>query len=171
MSTAISVVVQTETRVRTAVHLTDAIMGTFEHILAHLALKSTYLNDNWTTIEAGLKTWIAEGSLETVRLECGARTRPEAVFEIPISYKVTGSGDITYVTSQARITRALAKLQTVPSGTSYRVVVEHAGRHTHVDGWQPTTLADTSGMNSYSIGGVASGPDASARLTALSRGS
>ena len=73
MSTATSVGVQTETRVRTAVHLTDAIMGTFSHILAHLGLRSAYLNEHWTTIEVGLKTWIAEGSLEAVRLECGAR--------------------------------------------------------------------------------------------------
>jgi hypothetical protein len=169
MSTATSVGVQTETRVRTAVHLTDAIMGTFSHILAHLGLRSAYLNEHWTTIEVGLKTWIAEGSLEAVRLECGARARPDAVFEIPISYKITGSGDITFVTSQTRITRSLAKLQSVPSGSSYRVVVEHTGAHTQIDGWKPTSLADISGMSSYSLGGVASGPDASARLTALSR--
>lgn len=170
MSPATRVAVQTETRVRTAVHLTDAIMGTFSHILAHLGLNSAYLTKHWATIEAGLKTWIAEGSLEDVRLECGPRSKPNAVFEIPISYKITGSGDITFVTSQTRITRTLAKLQTVPAGTSYRVVVErNTSSHSHVDGWAPTTLADTSGMSSFSLGGVASGPDAAARLTAFSR--
>jgi hypothetical protein len=163
--------VQTETRVRTAVHLTDAIMGTFEHILAHLGLRSTYLNDHWVTIEAGLKTWIIEGSLAEVRLECGDRDRPEAVFSVPLSYNVSGAGDITFVTSQARMTRALAKLQSVPAGTSYRVVVTYEGRHTPVAGWKSTNLASTNGMNSYSLGGLASGPDASARLTAFSRGS
>jgi hypothetical protein len=169
MSTATIVGTQSETRVRTAVHLSDAIMGTFEHILAHLGLTSTYLNQHWKTIEAGLKTWIAEGSLEAVRLECGNPDRPVAVFEIPITYKITGSGDITFVTSQTRITRSLAKLQSVPAGSSYRVVVSYAGTHAHVDGWHETTLGDTSGMSSYSLGGVARGPDASARLTALSR--
>jgi hypothetical protein len=169
MSTSTIVGVQTETRVRTAVHLTDAIMGTFEHILAHLGLMADYLNRHWETIEAGLKTWIIEGSLAEVRLECGSCDDPEAVFAVPLSYNVSGTGDVTFVTSQVRMTRALAKLESVPAGTSYRVVVRHEGSYTPLDGWKATTLATTSGMSSYSLGGLASGPDASARLSTFSR--
>jgi hypothetical protein len=157
------------TNVRTAVHLSDAILGTFEHILAHLGLASTYLDRHWKTIETGLITWISEGSLADARLECGDPADPEAVFTVPLSYKVSGAGDISFVTSQARITRALAKCESVPSGTLYRVVVSHIGNYTPVDGWSLATAADTSGLSSYALGGLASGPDASAALNYYSR--
>lgn len=161
---SIAVGTHTDIRVRTAVHLTDAIIGTFENILAHLGLSSSYLTSNWTTIEKGLKTWIAESSLKEVSLECGDLDDPEAVFDVPLSYTMTGSGDIEFVTSQARLTRALAKLSTVPAGTKYRIVVSHHGTHTPVDGWEKTTAADTSGLSSYRLGSVASGPGASASI-------
>lgn len=168
MSTAVGT--HAATHVRTAVHLADAIMGTFEHILAHLGLSSQYLDRNWAVIESGLTTWIAEGSLADVRLECGAPSDPDAVFNVPLSYKISGAGDITFVTSQARLTRALAKLESVPRGASYRVVVTYRGSPSTVDGWSSTTAADTSGMGSYALGGLASGPDASASMTYFSRG-
>lgn len=168
MSTAVGT--HAATNVRTAVHLTDAITGTFEHILAHLGLSSAYLDRNWSAIEAGLTTWIAEGSLADVRLECGDPSDPDAVFHVPLSYRVSGAGDVTFVTSQARLTRALAKLESVPAGTSYRVVVNHRGSYSAVAGWSSTNAADTSRMGSYALGSVASGPDASASMTYFSRG-
>jgi hypothetical protein len=158
-----------ETNVRTAVHLTDVIMGTFEHILAHLGLGSGYLSRHWRTIECGLRTWIAEGSLDDVRLECGDSEAPDAVFQVPISYRINGDGDIAFVTSQARLTRALAKLESVRRGSAYRVVVTFDGGHTHVDGWSPTSSAVTNGMKSYVFGSLGAGPDASASLTYFSR--
>lgn len=158
-----------QTNVRTAVHLTDVIMGTFEHILAHLGLSSAYLSRQWKTIERGLRTWIAEGSLGDVRLDCGDPQDPDAVFQVPLSYRLNGDGDIAFVTSQARLTRALAKLESVPTGIAYRVVVNFDGDHTHVDGWSPTTSANTNGMNSYAFGSLGAGPDASASLTYFSR--
>jgi hypothetical protein len=92
------------------------------------------------------------------------------VFNVPLSYKVSGAGDITFITSQARLTRALAKLESVPPGTSYRVVVTYRGSHSTVDGWSLTSAADTSRMGSYALGGLASGPDASASMIYFSRG-
>lgn len=166
----ISTGVYVETRVRTAVHLTDVILGSFGTILAHLGLSQASLNADWDVLEAGLKTWIAEGSLGEVRLECGDPRYPVAVFRVPIEYRVSSEGDIAFVTSQARIARSLAKLESAPAGTSYRVVVKYAGTHTHVDGWTSTTLADTSGMSMYALGGLGSGPDAGASLSYYSRG-
>lgn len=160
-----------ETKTRTAVYLTDVIMGTFENILAHLSFGSAYLTRHWNTIERGLITWIAEGSLEDVRLECGDPSDPEAVFKVPLGYQVSGDGDITFVTSQARVARALAKLESVPAGTRYRVVVSFRGAHTEVDGWESTTAVSTDGMRSYALGSLGAGPDASASLTYFSRGS
>jgi hypothetical protein len=157
------------TRAQTAVHLTDAIMGTFEQILAHLGLGSSYLRSNWTTIERGLKTWIAEGTLKWVRLECGSASNPAAVFEIPLSYRITGNGDVEFVVNHTRMARIMAKLSSVPAGTSYRVVVEYTGTPSHVDGWGSTEGADISKLSAYRLGGVAAGPYASASLTAYGR--
>ncbi len=167
---SVSTGTHSNTRTRTAVHLADAIMGTFAHILGHFGLSSSYLDRHWTTIEAGLITWIAEGSLTEVRLECGNSANADAVFRVPLTYTFTGSGDITFVTSQARVTRALAKLTAVPAGSDYRVVVGFNGPRTPVNGWSSTSFADTSGMSSYALGGLASGPDAAASLTSYSRG-
>src|SRR4051812_38805832 len=121
--TSVGVSTYISTRVQTAVHLTDVITGTLTHILAHLGLDPSYLTEHWTTIEKGLKAWIAEGSLIDVRLEVGRLLDPEAVFEIPLEYRVSGDGNVEFVTSQARQTRALAKLASVPAGSTYRVVV------------------------------------------------
>ena len=169
MSTAVGTHINT--RVKTAVHLTDAIMGTFQNIVASLGLSSGYLQNHWDVIERGLKAWIAEGSLDEVRLEFGSESDPEVIFVIPLSYEVTGDGDVTFVTSQARLARMMAKLETVPAGTSYRLVVSHNGSYQWVDGWQNSSFADTSALtSSYAMGNVASGPDASASINYLSRG-
>jgi hypothetical protein len=157
------------TRVRTAVYLTDAIMGTFETILARFGLSPMYLKMHWSNIEDGLVTWITEGSLKSVQLECGDPDNPHAVFQVPLDYTTTGDGDIAFVTSQARITRAMAKFSTIPRGVDYRIVVEHHGSHTPVDGWTSTTTADTSNLAKYSLGSVASGPDARATLNYFGR--
>jgi hypothetical protein len=132
---------------------------------------SDCLSLHWKTIERGLRTWIAEGSLDDVRLECGDTGDPDAVFQVPLSYRLNGDGDIAFVGSQAPLTRALAKLESVPNGRAYRVVVTFDGDHTHIDGWSPTNSASTNGVSSYAFGGLGAGPDAMASLTHFSRAS
>lgn len=167
MSTGTSAYVATRTQ--TAVHLADAIMGTFTTVLAHLGLGDSYLARNWQVIENGLTAWIEEGTLADVRLEVGDTGDPDAVFKVPIEYRINGEGDREFVTSQARLARALAKYESVPNNSAYRIVVRHTGYHCHVDGWRATTAADTSRLSSFQLGSVASGPDASASMTYLSR--
>jgi hypothetical protein len=157
------------TRTQTAVHLTDLVLGAFSHIVAQLGLSSAYLDRHWTVIEDGLKTWIDEGMLEWVRLEVGSKSNPSDVFNVPITYTTSGSGDISFVTSQARIARALAKFDPQTSGSSYRVAVKTSPGATEVDGWESTTAADLSGMASYALGGLGGGPGASASLSHYSR--
>jgi hypothetical protein len=164
-----SVGTYTSTRTQTATHLSDAILGTFSSILATLGLGDSYLARYWATIENGLTIWIEEESLEDVRLEIGSPSNPEAVFEVPIGYRTTGEGNREFVTSQARLARAMAKFTSAPAGADYRVVVTHRCQHTPVSGWSSTTLADTSRLSAYHLGSLASGPDASASLTYLSR--
>jgi hypothetical protein len=169
MTTGIHTNITTATRAQTAVHVTGAVMDTFQNVLASLGLSSRYLDRHWDTIETGLKAWIDEGSLEHVQLECGDARDPDAVFLIPLSYRTAGNGDLAFVTSHARVVRALAKLESVPAGTDYRVVVKTKSWAKELDGWSSTTAADTSGLSSYELGGVAGAPHASASLTYFHR--
>ncbi len=164
-----SVRTRTTTRTQTATHLSDAILGSFSSILARLGLSDSYLARHWATIENGLTMWIEEGSLDEARLEIGSPTDPDATFDVPIEYRYTGEGNIEFVTSQARLARAMAKFTAVPAGAEYRVVVTHRCQHTEVTGWSETTAADTSGLSGYRLGSLASGPDASASMTYFSR--
>jgi hypothetical protein len=163
MRTAVS------TRTQTAVHLTDVITGAFSAIIATLGISRNNLDQNWDAIERGLMTWIDEGSLKDVCLEFGDRDDPEAIFEIPVEYRFTGVGNVDFVASRARLVRLTAKIEKVPAGTSYRVVVTHHGSYTPITGWSSTNSANRSGLSSYNLGSLGSGPDARASMNYLTR--
>ncbi len=169
MSTVTVMRLSTSTRTQTAVHLTDIITGAFSHIVAHMGTSPGYIHQHWATIELGLMTWIEEGSLSDVSLEFGDPRTPVAIFEIPLQYRFTGTGDVEFVASRARLARLMAKIDKVPVGTSYRVVANHDGPHAEVAGWSTTTAADRHGLSSYNLGSLGSGPEAAASLKHLSR--
>ncbi len=169
MSTVTVMRASTSTRTQTAVHLTDVITGAFAHIVAHMGVSPGYLHQHWPTIELGLMTWIEEGSLSDVSLEFGDPTAPVAIFEIPLQYRFTGAGNVDFVASRARLARLMAKIEKVPAGTPYRVVVNHGGPHAEVAGWSTTSAASREGLSSYNLGSLGSGPDAAASLKHLSR--
>jgi hypothetical protein len=169
MNTATQMRTSTSVRTQTAVHLTDIITGAFSAIIATLRLSRETLDAHWDTIEQGLMIWIEEGSLEDVCLEFGDPNAPEAIFEIPIEYRFTGVGNVEFVASRARLVRLTAKIEEVPHGTSYRVIANHQGSHTAVPGWFATDAANRSGLSSYNLGSLGSGPNASASLNYLTR--
>lgn len=169
MSTATTMRTSTSTRTQTAVHLTDVITGAFSHIIASLGLSAGHLQSNWNVIETGLMTWIEEGSLARVSLEFGDSTDPVAIFEIPLQYRYSGTGTTEFVASRARLARQMAKIQRIPAGTNYRVLVSHTGAHTDVLGWYSATAASREGLTSYNLGSLGHGPDASLSMNYLSR--
>lgn len=171
MSTVTVMRSSTSTRTHTAVQLADIITGAFSHIVANMGMSPAYLHQHWTTIELGLMTWIEEGSLSEVSLEFGDPSAPVAIFEIPLQYRFTGTGNVEFVASRARLARLMAKIEKVPASTPYRVVANHDGPHAEVAGWSTTTAANRDGMSSYNLGSLGSGPDAAASLKHLSRGS
>lgn len=169
MSTVTSMRASTSVRTRTAVHLTDAITGAFSFIVAHLGLSASHLAGTWDAIERGLMTWIEEGTLDEVSIEFGDPDDPIAVFDIPLQYRFTGTANEEYVANRARLARLAAKIDRVPTGTAYRVVVTHNGLHADITGWSVTTRADRSGLTSHNLGTLGSGPEASASLNYLTR--
>jgi len=153
------------TRVHTATHLTDIILGTIGDILADLRISTGPLNELWEANENAIKAWITEGCLDAVLVECQppyGRAKP--VFEFPVEYAASGTGDAEFTASRARFARFLAKLDRVPAGTTFRLVCTFNGPHSIQPGWDRTTRASTSGLDSITFGTLGSGPHASAGL-------
>ena len=153
------------TRTHTATHLADVILGSIADILATLGIDPTHLFADWETDQSAISAWIGEGSLTGVALECH---RPngtvDPIFEFPVSYTVSGVGNRKFTADRAALARYLAKLRSVPLGTTYRLFCNFKGSHTKQPGWSPGTRASVGGMRSSSFGTLAAGPHAGAGM-------
>ncbi|SRR5260370_284825 len=157
--------VATYTRTHTATHLADVILGSIADILGTLGVDATRVFADWDTDQRAISAWIAEGSLASVTLECHQPNGAVApIFEFPVSYAGTGEGDRKFTADRAALARYLAKLQSVPKGTVYKLFCSYNGSHSDQSGWGPGARASVSGMRSYSFGTLAAGPHASAGL-------
>jgi hypothetical protein len=155
----------TYTRTHTATHLADVVLGSIADILGTLRIDVTRVFANWDTDQQAISAWIAEGSLASVALECHQPNGAVSpIFEFPVSYIATGEGDRKFTADRAALARYLAKLQTVPAGTVYRIFCSYHGWHSDQKGWGPAPRASLSGMRSFSFGTLAAGPHASAGL-------
>jgi hypothetical protein len=157
--------VSTYSRTHTATHLADIILGSIADILGTLGINATRVFADWDTHQHAISAWITEGSLASVALEChqpGGAVAP--IFEFPVSYAGTVEGDRKFTADRAALARYLAKLQSVPTGTVYRLFCTYNGSHSDQTGWIPATRTSLTGMSSYSFGTLAAGPHASAGL-------
>ena len=153
------------TRTHTATHLADVILGSIADILGTLEIDPTRLFADWPTDQTAIANWIEEGSLKCVALECH---RPDGsanpIFEFPVSYTATGLGNRGFTADRAALARYLAKLQSVPRGTEYRLFCSFRRPHSEQPGWSPGTRASVAGMRSASFGTLAAAPHASATM-------
>ena len=164
-----STTTHTYTRTETATYLTEVIMGAIADILAALGIDLTRLYADWSQDERAIKSWIDEGSLQMVILEChqpNGSVRP--VFEFPVDYTSTGEGDARFVNSRAALARYRAKLENAPRGTIFRLFCSYNGPHSQQDGWGPGKRASTDGLRATSFGTLAEGPHGRASLRYLS---
>lgn len=155
----------THTRTQTATHLADVVLGSIADILGTLGLDPTRLFADWDTDQRAISAWIEEASLSCVTLEChqpGGSVSP--IFEFPVSYDVSGQGDRKFTADRAALARYLAKVQTVPRGTTFQLFCSFRGPHKAQPGWGPGNKASTAGMRSFSFGTLAGAPHASAGL-------
>lgn len=153
------------TRTHTATHLADVILGSIADILGTLGLDPTSLFADWNTDQHAISNWINEGSIACVALECH---RPNGtvspIFEFPVSYTASGEGNRRFTADRAALARYLAKLQSVPAGTTYRLFCSFRGPHSPQEGWTAGRRASTSGMQLHSFGTLATGPHGRAGL-------
>ena len=158
----------TYTHTHTATHLADVILGSIVDILGTLDLDATHLFADWDTDQRAISNWIKEGSLKCVVLECHQPNGTVSpIMEFPVSYTGTGEGDRKFTAHRAALARYLAKLQSVPRRTIYRLFCSFNGPHSAQSGWSSGSRASTSGMQSHSFGTLAAGPHASAGLRYL----
>jgi hypothetical protein len=144
------------------------ILGTISDILAHLSITASQFTCDWDTNEAAINAWIAEGSLAQVVLECHQPSGVVApAIEFPVTYTVTGTADAEFTASRARLARFLAKLDQVPTGTTYRLFCTFTGPHTPQPGWGPGTRASTDGLSSTTFGTLGRAPHGSAGMRYL----
>ncbi len=167
MPTATSTTVHTRTH--TATFLTDLVLGTIGDLLADLGIDATRLYRDWAQDEAAIKQWIEEESLAMVVLECvqpGGSVSP--IVEFPVAYTATGLGDAAFTAQRAKLARYRAKLERVPSGTTFRLFCSYRKAYTPMLGWSPGTRASTAGMRATNFGLLGSAPHASASMRVLS---
>ena len=159
---------RTFTRTHTATHLADVIMGSIADILGTLGIDPTRLFADWDQDQKAIAAWIREGSLNCVALECHRPSgKVDPILEFPVSYTGTGEGDRKFTADRATLARYLAKMSSVPAGTTYRLFCTYNFPASNQPGWSPGTRASTSGMRSHSFGTLASGPHATTRLRYL----
>ena len=163
--TYVATATSTYTHTHTATHLADVILGSIADILGTLGLDPTRLFADWNTDQRAISNWIAERSLRCVALECH---RPNGtvspLFEFPVSYTGSGDRDRHFTADRAALAQYMAKLQSVPPGTTYRLFCAFHGHHSHQEGWTTGTRASTSGMQLHSFGTLATGPHGTAGL-------
>ena len=155
----------TWTITHTATHIADVIMGSIADILGHLGIDATRLYSDWSQDESAISAWIAEKSLKAVVLEChrpGGGVRP--IFEFPVTYRTAGEGNSQFTADQATLARYMAKISSVPRGTTYRLFVTFYGQHSDQPGWTTGTRASTEGLRSTSFGTLANAPHGTAGL-------
>jgi hypothetical protein len=156
------------TRTNTAVFLSDVILGSIADILAHLGIDTNRLWASWDRDQAAIKTWLEEESLAMVVLECTQPSgRVAPVVEFPVAYGTSGLADEAFTHSRAALARYRAKLDSVPTGTTFKLVCTFRKGHTPQPGWSPTTRASTAGLASLNFGTLATGPHASTSMRYL----
>lgn len=156
------------TRVHTAVHLTEIILGTIGDILTDLGIDHSRFAADWQDNENAIQAWITEGSLAQVVLECHQPSGTvDPVIEFPVTYTATGVGNAEFTASRARLARFLAKLDRVPTGTTYRLFCTFTSSHTTQPGWSPGTRASTDGLRGTTFGTLGRAPHGSAGMRYL----
>lgn len=156
----------TVTRTHTATHLCNAILGALAEILSHLGLSANSLAANWDDqYRPAIQTWINEGSLDQVVLECHRLDgRVEPIFEFPIEYTYDGTAELSH--RHTALARLWSKLNRVPAGTQWTIFCQFHGSRTPMEGWVSGFRSSTEDLRSFTLGTLAGGPHAAASIRA-----
>ncbi|MBB3753678.1 hypothetical protein FHT44_006200 [Mycolicibacterium sp. BK634] len=138
-------------------------MSSITDILVSLGIDTARHMREWVQNTNAISSWIEEGSLREVALEC---IQPDGtvapVFEFTVAYTTGGVGDRKFTADNASLLKYAARIQRVPAGTTFRLFCSYRWTASDQPGWGPGTRASTIGLRTRSIGTLATGPDARA---------
>lgn len=150
---------------RATIYVANEIMRVFLIILDQRGLSNSKLISQKEAINNGLYTWIATRYLNTVICEVYLPSDPNKpierwglsfIYEEPKpDEKIDNPENAAhnqFKTYIEQIYELTMKLDTLPEGTEYRIVVNLDPDAPAVEGWQPTTIRDISHLKEHHIG-------------------
>jgi len=144
------------------IYVANEVMRIFFIILDQRGLDNSKLLQQKEVINNGLYTWITTRHLKAAFLEIYHPEDPNKAVErwdLGFRYEEPkadidpeNSTERQFETYIEKIYEIQKKLDALPEGTEYRVVVNLEDGAPEVEGWQPTTLKDISHLERHHIG-------------------
>jgi hypothetical protein len=144
------------------IYVANEVMRVFFIILDQRGLHNSKLNSQKEVITNGLFTWITTRYLKAAFLEIyHSENQNKAVERWDLGFKYEepkadidpeNSTEREFKTYIEKIYKIQVKLNALPEGTEYRVVVNLEQGAPAVEGWHSTTLKDISHLEKHHIG-------------------
>jgi hypothetical protein len=148
MSTAVSV----NTHAHTVTYVATKMMMSLKELIRLVGLDPSKLTAEWKIVEEGIATWLGSQHLRQVALEIFSSSTDKLVTRWDIDVNYGYGGDGSFWTDTAALRYAIAKAGELPSGCSYRVMVNTAPGAATVSGWSSSSYRSTDGMSRYGVG-------------------
>lgn len=140
-------------------YIADELVRIFQTVSIHLGLGVGYIQNHWSPILAGLRTWLNEGSLRATYLEVFTPAGHLVTrFDIQIGYGSVLEDENAFYNDIESAKFAIRKIGAVPRGCRYRIVADRAHWASSVEGWSSTTLRSTAGLQRLNTGPLIGSP-------------
>jgi hypothetical protein len=133
-------------------YVADNILKSFKDIIRLSGLNPTKLVESWSTLMAGLSSWLASGHLKAVVLEVYNPATDALIGRWDVDIVYGAAGDGSFWTDTDQIKYAILTYGVLPSQANYRIIVDTAALAPHVLGWGDTAYRSTSGFVRQSLG-------------------
>lgn len=135
------VVVQADVLTRSKNAVANSVVETVLEVLYQRGLDPGYLLFSRKVLEDGLYTWLHERKLETVMLEVSLPGRDTALERWDFAFEYQHNPDETLRPAPTEaVGRLSRRLDSLPPGSTYRIMAQVGPGAKQVSGWEPTTL-------------------------------
>lgn len=142
-------------RTHSVTFLADSMRNVLREVIRENGLSPEKLMDEWEVIGLGVRTWLADGHLEHIRIEFykPGTTTLTARWDFPISYTSSGVDDDMWL-DKAYLLQIIAKAARPSLSDSYRIILKTDPAARDVDGFTKASHFSTGNLNSYGAGTV-----------------
>lgn len=161
-----SVFTITFSRAHTSTYVADHMRNILRDIVRYMGLNPADLLNDWETLGLGIRSWLRSGDLISIIIEFCRPGQSEADgrLDFPVRYDGSGVDDDLWV-DKTHLIRSLARLDKVPSGCLYRVVLVASPGAPDIPGLFDTTLRSTGDLVRRGAGTLVATPDVVAGMT------